>query len=87
MGVRPRFFRNLLAITALAFFAGLAGGLTSRLLTPDRTALRVGTVRARRIEWINVTGKVSAFIGTDDQRDTAIVLDEKMRNCKQLRLR
>ncbi|HKA00039.1 MAG TPA: hypothetical protein VKE70_26190 [Candidatus Solibacter sp.] len=64
----------------MAFLAGLAGGLTSRVLTPDRTNLRVGTVRARRIELVDVTGKVTAFIGTDDQRDTAIVfLDEKMR--------
>ena len=64
----------------MAFLAGLAGGLTSRVLTPDTTNLRVDTVRARRIELVDVTGKVTAVIGTDDQRDTAIVfLDEKMR--------
>jgi len=62
-----------LALPTMAFLAGLAGGLTSRVQAPRRADLRLGTLQARRIELIDATGRVTAFIGTDDQQDTAIV--------------
>ena len=68
-----------LVVPTVAFLAGLAGGLTSRLLTSSSMNLRLGTVQARRIELVDGAGRLTAFIGTDDQGDTAIVfLDGKM---------
>jgi hypothetical protein len=64
-----------------ALLAGLAGGLAPRLLTvPKPSGNRYGTIRATRIELVDESGRVRAFIGTDKGRDTALVfVDDQKR--------
>jgi hypothetical protein len=67
-------------VIATAAFAGLIGGLASRLLTLPNLSERYGPIRATRIELVDNSGRTIAFIGTDKQQDTALVfLDEKNR--------
>lgn len=71
---------RFLIVSVTAFLAGLAGGWTSRFLPTDLSTSRYGTIRATRIELVDKTGNAKAFIGTDSDRDTALVfLDDKGR--------
>jgi len=70
-----------LVVPATAFLAALAGGVVSRLLTTEPvSASRYGTIRATRFELVDESGRTRAFIGTDSERDTALVfLDDQRR--------
>ena len=72
--------KRFLLISATALLAGFAGGLAPRLLTAQKKPSdeHYGTIRATRIELVDETGKVRAFIGTNKQRKTAVVfLDDQ----------
>ena len=65
-----------LVVYVTAFVAGLAGGWTSRLLPIKHYA----PIQATRIELVDESGRTRAFIGTDSERDTAVVfLDDQKR--------
>jgi len=68
-------------LLAASFLAGLAGGLASHFLTPEkRLDLRQGSIRATRFELVDEAGSTRAFIGTDNEHDTALVfLDDRGR--------
>jgi hypothetical protein len=72
---------RLLAVLIVGFVAGLAGGITSQFVNPEKWGnMRPGPIRATRIELVDEAGKVRAFIGTDNERDTALVfLDDQNR--------
>jgi len=72
---------RFLVIPATAVLAGLAGGLAPRLLTAQKSSGdRYDTIRATRIELVDESGKVRAFIGMDRERDTALVfVDDQKR--------
>jgi hypothetical protein len=62
------------AVLVVGFVAGLTGGVASHFLTPEkRSELRTGPIRATRIELVDEAGKTRAFLGTDNERDTALV--------------
>jgi hypothetical protein len=66
-------------VIVTAAFAGLTGGLTSRFLTTEKL-FGYGPIRATRIELVDDSGRTVVFIGTDKQKDTALVfLDDKNR--------
>ena len=77
------FFMNMRfpAVLVVGFVAGLTGGVASHYLTPEkRSELRPGPIRATRIELVDEAGKTRAFLGTDDEQDTALVfLDDHSR--------
>jgi len=72
---------RFLMMLVTALLAGLAGGLSSRLLTPQKSSDdHYGILRANRIELVDDSGRTKAFIGTDKERDTALVfLDDQHR--------
>jgi hypothetical protein len=72
---------NFLAFPVIAFLAGLAGGWTSRFLPSSQSsAPRFGVIQATRIELTDRVGRTRAFIGTDSERNTALVfLDDQAR--------
>ena len=68
-------------VPSSAFLAALAGGLVSHLRTNETASAKPdGTLRATRIELVDQSGKTRAFIGTDSDRETALVfVDDQQR--------
>jgi hypothetical protein len=69
------------AVLVAGFLAGLAGGVTSHFLTPEKwSGPGRGPIRATRIELVDEAGKTKAFLGVDTEQDTALVfLDDHNR--------
>lgn len=66
---------ELWLVPTMALLAGAAGGVATHILVHDQ---HPDVIRARRIELIDGSGRVAAFLGIDSERDTALVfLDDQ----------
>ncbi len=73
-GWRTFMSMRLPGVLVACFVAGLMGGVVSHFFTHEkRSELRPGPIRATRIELVDEAGKTRAFLGTDNERDTALV--------------
>jgi hypothetical protein len=64
-------------VSTIAVLGGAASGIVTHLVVHDRQAT---VIRASRVELIDRSGKVAAFIGTDRQKDAALVfLDDQQK--------